>query len=69
MYAKLLPTPTSRDHKGRNQRDDDTCLPGALASISSSAVSPASPSATPVSVKLNLMIGGCGPKWQESFAK
>jgi len=27
---QLLPTPTSRDHKGRNQRDDDTCLPGAL---------------------------------------
>lgn len=27
---KLLPTPTSRDWKGRNQRDDATCLPGAL---------------------------------------
>ena len=26
----LLPTPTSRDHKGRNQRDDDTCLHGAI---------------------------------------
>ncbi len=26
----LLPTPTRRDHKGRNQRNDDTCLPGAL---------------------------------------
>jgi DNA (cytosine-5)-methyltransferase 1 len=26
----LLPTPTSRDHKGRNQRDDETCLTGAL---------------------------------------
>lgn len=26
----LLPTPTSRDHKGRNQRDDVTCLTGAL---------------------------------------
>ena len=26
----LLPTPTSRDHKGRNQRDDETCLAGAL---------------------------------------
>jgi DNA (cytosine-5)-methyltransferase 1 len=24
------PTPTSRDHKGRNQRDDATCLTGAL---------------------------------------
>lgn len=27
---RLLPTPTARDHKGRNQRDDDTCLPGAV---------------------------------------
>jgi DNA (cytosine-5)-methyltransferase 1 len=26
----LLPTPTGRDGKGRNQRDDDTCLTGAL---------------------------------------
>ena len=26
----LLPTPTSRDHKGSNQRDDDSCLPGAM---------------------------------------
>lgn len=26
----LLPTPTSRDHKGRNQRDDASCLPGAV---------------------------------------
>ena len=26
----LLPTPTSRDWKGRNQRDDTTCLPGAI---------------------------------------
>ena len=29
-YSSLLPTPTRRDHKGRNQRNDDTCLPGAL---------------------------------------
>ncbi len=29
-WARLLPTPTRRDHKGRNQRDDGTCLPGAL---------------------------------------
>ena len=28
--VELLPTPTSRDHKGRNQRDDETCLTGAL---------------------------------------
>ena len=27
---RLLPTPTSRDGKGRNQRNDATCLPGAL---------------------------------------
>ena len=27
----LLPTPTTRDHKGRNQRNDATCLPGAVA--------------------------------------
>lgn len=27
----LMPTPTGRDHKGRNQRDDATCLPGAVA--------------------------------------
>jgi DNA (cytosine-5)-methyltransferase 1 len=26
----LLPTPTTRDHKGNNQRRDDTCLTGAL---------------------------------------
>jgi DNA (cytosine-5)-methyltransferase 1 len=26
----LLPTPTTRDYKGRNQRDDATCLPGAV---------------------------------------
>lgn len=26
----MLPTPTSRDWKGRNQRDDDSCLPGAV---------------------------------------
>jgi DNA (cytosine-5)-methyltransferase 1 len=28
--ASLLPTPTSRDHKGANQRQDGTCLTGAL---------------------------------------
>ena len=26
----LLPTPTTRDWKGQNQRGDDSCLPGAL---------------------------------------
>lgn len=30
LVDSLLPTPTSRDHKGRNQRDDTTCLPGAI---------------------------------------
>ena len=28
--ARLLPTPTSRDNKGHNQRGDTTCLTGAL---------------------------------------
>lgn len=28
-----LPAPTSRDHKGRNQRDDDSCLPGAVGKL------------------------------------
>jgi hypothetical protein len=28
--AQLLPTPTSRDHKGPNQRGDASCLTGAL---------------------------------------
>jgi hypothetical protein len=28
--AALLPTPTSRDHRGANQRGDETCLTGAL---------------------------------------
>ena len=27
----ILPTPTTRDHKGHNQRRDETCLTGALA--------------------------------------
>lgn len=27
---RMLQSPTSRDHKGRNQRDDETCLPGAV---------------------------------------
>lgn len=28
--SRDLPTPTSRDWKGQNQRNDDTCLPGAV---------------------------------------
>ncbi len=31
VVTQLLPTPTGRDHKGRNQRNDATCLPGAVA--------------------------------------
>lgn len=34
---RLLPTPTSRDHKGANQRGDETCLPGALTALQSPA--------------------------------
>lgn len=30
IIPAMFPTPTSRDHKGRNQRDDATCLPGAV---------------------------------------
>lgn len=30
IAVQLLPTPTSRDHKGPNQRNDQTCLTGAL---------------------------------------
>ena len=28
--GELLPTPTARDHKGHNQRQDETCLTGAV---------------------------------------
>lgn len=28
--ARLMPTPQARDYKGRNQRDDASCLPGAI---------------------------------------
>ena len=31
--SRGLPTPTSRDWKGRNQRDDDSCLPGAVGKL------------------------------------
>lgn len=30
LRTVLMPTPTSRDHKGQNQRRDTSCLPGAL---------------------------------------
>lgn len=50
--ARLLPTPTSRDHKGHNQRDDETCLPGAVDRLHGDGTSPPSddgntPSADP----------------------
>ncbi len=32
---RLLPTPTGRDHKGRNQRNDESCLPGAILALPS----------------------------------
>ena len=73
----LLPTPCAQEPGGsRGHRLDGTkygptsgvTLTDAARSISSSAGSPASPSATPVSVKLKLTIGGSGPRWQESFA-
>lgn len=35
MIAKLLPTPTSRDGKGRNQRNDKRCLTGAITRLQS----------------------------------
>jgi hypothetical protein len=31
MVVELLPTPTAPDHKGQNQCNDATCLPGAIA--------------------------------------
>ena len=35
LNRRLLPTPTGRDHKGRNQRNDETCLPGAILALPS----------------------------------
>ena len=42
IAVQLLPTPTTRDHKGRNQRNDDTCLAGALLPTPTAADSKAS---------------------------
>ena len=39
---QFLPTPTSRDAKGPNQRGDDTCLMGALLPTHASAIPPRS---------------------------
>jgi hypothetical protein len=33
--CSLLPTPQARDYKGRNQRDDTSCLPGAIVHLAS----------------------------------
>ena len=35
LNRRLLLTPTGRDHKGRNQRNDETCLPGAILALPS----------------------------------
>ena len=40
--TKLLPTPTARDHKGQNQRGDETCLPGAITALPSPGTPPPS---------------------------
>ncbi len=37
MAVRLLPTPTRRDWKGRNQRNDTTCLPGAVMALRADA--------------------------------
>lgn len=39
---RMLPTPTARDHKGHNQRHDETCLTGALTAPPSSDTPPCS---------------------------
>jgi DNA (cytosine-5)-methyltransferase 1 len=50
--VRMLPTPTSRDHKGRNQRDDTTCLPGALLPTPTAMDSESSGGAKPKDVTL-----------------
>jgi hypothetical protein len=46
----LLPTPTSRDHKGPNQRGDETCLHGALLpATTGGTTAPPSPAGKPSS--------------------
>lgn len=47
LVQKMMPTPTSRDWKGRNQRDDDTCLPGAVTKLPSTATPESSDDAPP----------------------
>jgi len=71
-FEKSLPTPRDGKDVGDLSGMPENCvLPRVIQGLStlSSADSPASPSAMPVNVKLNLMIGGCGRKWQESFAQ
>ncbi len=43
--AKMLPTPQARDFKGRNQRDDPSCLPGALHLLPTPMANPDNPGA------------------------
>lgn len=43
--VKMLPTPQSRDYKGRNQRDDSSCLPGALHLLPTPMANPDNPGA------------------------
>ena len=62
----LLPTPTQRDWKGRNQRDDASCLPGAL--TSSLAGSPASPSPPPAAARGSQTHAGYGLSLPVSLA-
>jgi hypothetical protein len=42
IVDRMLPTPTARDHKGHNQRHDETCLTGALTAPPSSDTPPCS---------------------------
>jgi len=51
--VQLLPTPTSRDHKGANQRGDETCLHGALMNPPSPDGSPSSGAQLPGQLSLD----------------
>ena len=51
--VQLLPTPTSRDHKGANQRGDETCLHGALMNPPSPDGSPSSGDLLPGQLSLD----------------
>jgi DNA (cytosine-5)-methyltransferase 1 len=51
--AVLLPTPTRRDHKGANQRRDETCLHGALTAPRSTTGSESSDDQLPGQLSLD----------------